>query len=109
MYSALTCGACVQLCKSIVLVNVHLPPELPDFGTPHASRYVCAIVQYTRRLNTDKLRRQLLHAHKVAGGSLPGKAFNLRLCPEEVRRRWLHAPPEPKTPSADKQAWPGRH
>lgn len=87
MCSALTYRACAQLCKSIVLVNVHLPPELPDFGTPYASRYVCVIVQYTRRLNTDKLRRQLLHAHKTAGGSLSGKAYNLRLCPEEVRRR----------------------
>ena len=94
MGSGLTCSACAQLCKSIVLVNVHLPPELPNFGTPHASRYVCVIVQYTRRLNTDKLRRQLLHAHKMAGGSLPGKAFNLRLCPEEVRQRCLNAPPQ---------------
>ena len=87
MCPALTCSAGVQLCKSIVLVNAYLPPELPDFGTPFASRYVCVIVQYTRRLNTDKLRRQLLHAHKVAGGSLSGKAYNLRLCPEEVRQR----------------------
>ncbi|KAK9821787.1 hypothetical protein WJX81_003368 [Elliptochloris bilobata] len=52
-----------QLCKSIVLVNTCLPPELPDFGTPFASRYM------------------------AAGGRLSQKAYNLRLCPEELSER----------------------
>jgi len=76
----------VQLCKSIVLENTQLPADVPDFGNdPHASRYVCVIVQYATRLNTDKLRRYLHRAHKAAGGRLPVKNYNLRLCPEEVR------------------------
>lgn len=75
----------VQLCKSIVLENTQLPVDAPDFGDPHASRYVCVVVQYATRLNTDKLRRHLHRAHKTAGGRLPVKCYNLRLCPEEVR------------------------
>ena len=60
----------VQLCKSIVLENTQLPADVPDFGSdPHASRYVCVIVQYATRLNTDKLRRHLHRAHKAAGGA----------------------------------------
>lgn len=43
-------------------------------------------MQYVARLNTDRLRRQLHHAHKAAGGQLPVKRYNLRLCPEEVLR-----------------------
>ena len=44
-------------------------------------------LQYVARLHAEKLKRHLYQAHKVAGGSLGTKAFNMRLCPEEVSNR----------------------
>ena len=40
--------------------------------------------QYVARLHAEKLKRYLYQAHKAAGGALGTKAFNMRLCPEEV-------------------------
>ena len=41
-------------------------------------------MQYVARLHAEKLKRHLYQAHKAAGGALGTKAFNMRLCPEEV-------------------------
>ncbi|CAK0736473.1 hypothetical protein CVIRNUC_000751 [Coccomyxa viridis] len=77
--------ACLQaestqhLCKSIVMENTKLAEPLPGL-----SKYYCVIVQYVARLHAEKLKRHLYQAHKAAGGALGTKAFNMRLCPEEV-------------------------
>ena len=45
---------------------------------------MCLWLQYVARLHAEKLKRHLYQAHKAAGGALGTKAFNMRLCPEEV-------------------------
>jgi prolyl-tRNA editing enzyme YbaK/EbsC (Cys-tRNA(Pro) deacylase) len=44
-------------------------------------QYFAVIVQYTARLDTEKLRN---HVHAAARGALSRKAVNMRLCPEDV-------------------------
>ena len=55
------------------------------------SRELCATLkpmqQYAARLHAEKLKRCLYQSQKAAGGTLGTKAFNMRLCPEDVSDR----------------------
>ncbi|KAL6753122.1 YbaK/aminoacyl-tRNA synthetase-associated domain-containing protein [Haematococcus lacustris] len=52
-----------------------------NWANPANSRYYTVVVQYTARLNTEKLHSYL---HKLNGGKVGKQFFNLRLAPEEV-------------------------
>ena len=45
------------------------------------------VQQYAARLHAEKLKRCLYQSQKAAGGTLGTKAFNMRLCNEDVSDR----------------------
>jgi len=67
-----------QLCKSIIMENIRWSPsdKLTETENP---RYICVIVQYIHKLNSDKLNRscQLLSNKKLSKNKI-----NFRLCSE---------------------------
>ncbi|KAI8476137.1 MAG: YbaK/prolyl-tRNA synthetase-like protein [Monoraphidium minutum] len=70
-----------HLCKSIIMENTRAHPSVKGWEDPHNSKYYCVVVQYTARFNNEKL---CAHLHKLNGGKVGKKWFNLRLCPEDV-------------------------
>ena len=73
-----------HLCKSIVMENTRAPEELQGCEDPTYSKYYMVIVQYTAKLNAEKLKS---FVHGLAGGRLPKKKINMRLVSEEVNDR----------------------
>jgi len=73
-----------HLCKSIVMENTRAPKELQDCSDPTYSKYYMVIVQYTAKLNAEKLKE---FVHGLAGGRLSKKKVNMRLVSEEVSGR----------------------
>lgn len=67
-----------HMCKSIVMENTRVESNDPDAGI---LKYWLVLVQYTARLNSDKLRAFVQKAHT---GKLSKKQINMRLCPEDI-------------------------
>ncbi|KAF8060054.1 hypothetical protein HT031_004993 [Scenedesmus sp. PABB004] len=70
-----------HLCKSIIMENTRAHSSVRGWEDPTNSKYYVVIVQYTARLNADKLKS---HIHRLAGGKVGKQYFNMRLCPEDV-------------------------
>ncbi|KIY99532.1 hypothetical protein MNEG_8428 [Monoraphidium neglectum] len=70
-----------HLCKSIVMENTRAHPSVKGWEDPNNSKYYVVIVQYKARFNNEKL---CAHLHKLNGGKVGKKWFNMRLAPEEV-------------------------
>eukprot|EP00878_Enallax_costatus_P018480 GHUV01019455.1.p1 GENE.GHUV01019455.1~~GHUV01019455.1.p1 ORF type:complete len:203 (+),score=45.50 GHUV01019455.1:669-1277(+) len=70
-----------HLCKSIIMENTKAHPSVKGWEDHNNSRYYVVIVQYTARLNADKLKN---HIHRLNGGKIGKQYFNMRLCPEDV-------------------------
>ena len=71
----------MHIAKTIVMENTRAPPEVKDCSNPKLSKYYAVMVQYARRLNTDRVRKYLAGMNT---GVLGSKFFNPRLCPEEL-------------------------
>lgn len=69
-----------HLCKSIVMVNTQAGEDIVDCSNPNNSKYYVVVLQYTARLNAEKVRQFL---HSLNGGQIAKKRFNMRLAPEE--------------------------
>jgi prolyl-tRNA editing enzyme YbaK/EbsC (Cys-tRNA(Pro) deacylase) len=78
-------------CKTLCLENTRAREPAGPFAPDHLAslpaparaalaRYFLVVTQYTARLDVESLNKALRAA---AGGAAPGKAFNLRLAPEE--------------------------
>ncbi|WIA13609.1 hypothetical protein OEZ85_007174 [Tetradesmus obliquus] len=70
-----------HLCKSIIMENTKAHPSVKGWEDPNNSKYYVVIVQYTARLNADKLKNII---HRLNGGRIGKQYFNMRLCPEDV-------------------------
>ncbi|KAL4421214.1 hypothetical protein ABPG77_010089 [Micractinium sp. CCAP 211/92] len=70
-----------HLCKSIVMVNTRAPPHIVDCSDPNNSKYYLIVVQYTARLNAEKLKNFI---HSLSGGKVSKRFYNMRLAPQEV-------------------------
>eukprot|EP00775_Hariotina_reticulata_P009630 gene9630-9790_t len=70
-----------HLCKSIIMENTKAHPSVQGWDDPNNSKYYVVIVQYTARLNADKLKN---HIHRLNQGKVGKQYFNMRLCPEDV-------------------------
>ncbi|EFN50638.1 hypothetical protein CHLNCDRAFT_28906, partial [Chlorella variabilis] len=82
-----------HLCKSIVMENTRAHPSggrlpgaggaavrrLTDCSDPNNSKYYLVVIQYTARLNAEKLKH---HIYKLSGGRVAKKWYNMRLAPE---------------------------
>lgn len=77
----LQCPSVQHLCKTIVMENTACTAD--DCSDKTNSRYYCVILQYCRKLNTDKLR-DLVHQQRSAENRLPRKRFHFRLAPADV-------------------------
>ena len=64
-----------HLCKSIVMENTKI-----DGSNPEHTKYWLVIVQYSARLNNEKLRNFIISYHD---GKLPRSKVNMRLVAEE--------------------------
>ncbi|KAG2490808.1 hypothetical protein HYH03_010730 [Edaphochlamys debaryana] len=73
-----------HLCKSIVMENTRAHESVKDWSDPYHSKYYCVIVQYTARLNADKLKMALM---ELGGRRFARQFYNMRLCAEEVNDR----------------------
>lgn len=69
-----------HLCKSIIMENTRADPSV-GWSNPKYSKYYVVIVQYTARLNAEKLKS---HLYKLNAGAISNKQFNMRLAPEDV-------------------------
>ncbi|KAL4439895.1 hypothetical protein ABPG75_002896 [Micractinium tetrahymenae] len=70
-----------HLCKSIVMVNTRAPPHIVDCSDPNNSKYYLIVVQYTARLNAEKLKNFI---YSLSGGTVSKRFYNMRLAPEAV-------------------------
>eukprot|EP00882_Tetradesmus_deserticola_P012568 GHRQ01013321.1.p2 GENE.GHRQ01013321.1~~GHRQ01013321.1.p2 ORF type:complete len:135 (+),score=65.57 GHRQ01013321.1:1563-1967(+) len=61
--------------------NTKAHPSVNGWEDPNNSKYYVVVVQYTARLNADKLKNII---HKLNGGRIGKQYFNMRLCPEDV-------------------------
>lgn len=68
-----------HLCKSMVMVNTRAHASVRGMEDPRNSKYYLVIVQYTARLNAEKLRVAI---HAMSGGDVPKKYYNIRMAPE---------------------------
>ncbi|KNC56501.1 YbaK/prolyl-tRNA synthetase associated domain-containing protein [Thecamonas trahens ATCC 50062] len=68
-----------QLCKSIVFVNKKAPKDVVDCSNPRMSKYYCAIVQYTARINTAELERYV----KSLNPGVAKRKFHFRLVKDD--------------------------
>ncbi|CAM6118219.1 unnamed protein product [Calypogeia fissa] len=73
-----------HLCKSIVMVNTQAHESVVDCSDRNNSKYYVIVVQYTARLNAEKVRQ---FVYSLNNGKIPKKRFNLRLAPEEESNR----------------------
>lgn len=69
-----------HLCKSIVMVNTQAHESVKDCSDRKNSKYYVIVVQYTARLNAEKVKAFI---HSLNEGKIPKKKFNMRLAPEE--------------------------
>eukprot|EP00158_Paraphelidium_tribonemae_P001529 Partr_v1_DN24516_c1_g1_i1_m19661 putative Pfam:YbaK len=72
--------SCDHLCKSLIFENTR--SAAVDCSDKFNSRYYCVIVQYTARLNTEKLAKYI--REELGPRNLGKKFFNMRIAPEEV-------------------------
>ncbi len=73
-----------HLCKSIVMENTSFDSA---FQSPHYQQFYCVIIQYTTKINSDKLMklgRQIQNESASKESRLGKKAFHFRLVPEET-------------------------
>ena len=73
-----------HLCKTIVFENTHFSGSGgggDDLADSLNSRYYFVVVQYTGKLNTDKLAA---FVRELKDNQLPKKRYNFRLANEEV-------------------------
>ncbi|KAL2634663.1 hypothetical protein R1flu_006142 [Riccia fluitans] len=68
-----------HLCKSIVMVNTQAPDSVKDCSDRNNSKYYLIVIQYTARLNAEKVRQ---FVYSLNNGKLPKKKINMRLAPE---------------------------
>ncbi|KAL3693182.1 hypothetical protein R1sor_006833 [Riccia sorocarpa] len=68
-----------HLCKSIVMVNSQAPDNIKDCSDRNNSKYYLIVIQYTARLNAEKVRQ---FVYSLNNGRLPKKKINMRLAPE---------------------------
>lgn len=73
-----------HLCKSIVMVNTQAPESVKDCSDYKNSKFYVVIVQYTARLNAEKVKQ---FVYSLNEGKIPKKRFNLRLAPEDEAHR----------------------
>ncbi|KAG0553497.1 hypothetical protein KC19_12G015900 [Ceratodon purpureus] len=73
-----------HLCKSIVMVNTQAHESVKDCSDRKNSKYYVVVVQYTARLNAEKVKA---FVHSLNEGKIPKKRFNFRLAPEEESNR----------------------
>lgn len=59
--------------------NTRAHPSVTDCSNPHNSKYYLIVIQYTARLNAEKLRH---YVYKLSGGQVAKKWYNMRLAPE---------------------------
>jgi hypothetical protein len=64
-----------HLCKSIVMVNTQADASVKDCSDQKNSKYYVIVVQYTARLNAEKVR-QFVHSQNE--GRIPKKRFNCK-------------------------------
>jgi len=75
-----------QLCKTIVFENM----SFKDTKSSHAynditnTRYLCVIVQYSAKINTDMLVQALIHLRKPGDGRLTKSNYNFQIAPEHI-------------------------
>ncbi|KAK3267384.1 hypothetical protein CYMTET_24054 [Cymbomonas tetramitiformis] len=70
-----------HLCKSMVMENTQAPDHVIDCSDPKLAKYYLVIVQYTAKLNQQKLQSFL---HGLNNGTYGKKKFHMRLAPPEV-------------------------
>lgn len=72
-----------HLCKSILFENTRytLLDESSDPLDPANSRFYLVVVQYTDKINSQKLNNYV--QHELGGGKLGRKKYNFRLAPED--------------------------
>lgn len=89
--AALSADSVSRLCKTIVLENTRadaaVVPEGAASSDPLKTRYYMVVFQYCRRLNADKLGKQLCALFAERGSPMGKKNFNLRLCPADASAR----------------------
>lgn len=73
-----------HLCKSIVMVNTQAHESVKDCSDYNNSKFYMVIVQYTARLNAEKVKQ---FVYSLNNGKIPKKRFNLRLAPEDEAYR----------------------
>ncbi|CAI7834701.1 unnamed protein product [Closterium sp. NIES-53] len=69
-----------HLCKSIVMTNTQAPADVVDCSNPRYSKYYVIVIQYSARLNAEKVRN---FVYALNDGTVPKKRINMRLAPEE--------------------------
>ncbi|KAH9329719.1 hypothetical protein KI387_001827 [Taxus chinensis] len=69
-----------HLCKTMVMVNTLADKSIKDCSDRNNSKYYAIVIQYTARLNAEKVRN---FVHSLNNGKIPKKKFNMRLAPEE--------------------------
>lgn len=73
-----------HLCKSIVMVNTQAHESVRDCSDYNNSKFYVVIVQYTARLNAEKVKQ---FVYSLNNGKIPKKRFNMRLAPEDEAYR----------------------
>ncbi|KAK2080884.1 hypothetical protein QBZ16_000738 [Prototheca wickerhamii] len=81
---ALAAPSIHHLCKSMVMINTRIHSSGADGSDPLNPKYIMVVVQYSARLNAEKLKAW---AWGLKAGSIAKKYYNLRLAPEEDSAR----------------------
>lgn len=66
-------------CRSCGTYGIICPPHLPRDTHTHTLTHAHTHMQYTARLNAEKLKH---HIYKLSGGRVAKKWYNMRLAPE---------------------------
>ncbi|CAI5505190.1 unnamed protein product [Closterium sp. Naga37s-1] len=91
-----------HLCKSIVMTNTQAPADVVDCSNPRYSKYYVIVIQYSARLNAEKVRN---FVYALNDGTVPRSASTcalllrrtLWLSPASSTMLWL--PSAPALPS----------
>jgi len=75
-----------QLCKTIVFENMNYKESnsSPVYSDVANARYLCVIVQYAAKINTDSLVQALINLRKPGEGRLTKANYNFQLAPEDI-------------------------
>jgi len=75
-----------QLCKTIIFENMCFKEynNSPRYDDVTSARYLCVIVQYSAKINTDLLVQALINLRKPGEGRLTKSNYNFQLAPENV-------------------------